>query len=172
MPPRKKVTKDFLKEVFAGRKHLIPRVQLRPVEVPKYDELSVVSLIADIMKEKELAKFFPEQRTKADSPFEAHDCEEPLLQRPCTSSSSARRPPEATAGDCANGRAVRPSRPSRPPTAARRNPEQHTEATSLVLTVGCEAACPLEAFGDCEQEMAHNFRSMSNSVAHTMAHIL
>ena len=68
MPPRKKVTKDFLKEVFAGRKHLIPRAQLRPVEVPKYDELSVVSLIADIMKEKELAKFFPEQRTKADLP--------------------------------------------------------------------------------------------------------
>ena len=68
MPPRKKVTKDFLKEVFAGRKHLIPRVQLRPVEVPKYDELSVVSLIADIMKEKELAKFFPEQRKKADLP--------------------------------------------------------------------------------------------------------
>ena len=68
MPPRKKVTKDFLKEVFAGRKHLIPRAQLRPVEVPKYDELSVVSLIADIMKEKELAKFLPEQRTRADLP--------------------------------------------------------------------------------------------------------
>ena len=68
MPPRKKVTNDFLKEVFAGRKHIIPRAQLRPIEVPKYDDLSVVSLIADIMKEKELAKFFPEQRTKADLP--------------------------------------------------------------------------------------------------------
>ena len=68
MPPRKKVTKDFMKEVYAGRKHLIPRAQLRPIEVPKYDELSVVSLIADIMKEKDLAKFFPEQRTKADLP--------------------------------------------------------------------------------------------------------
>ena len=66
MPPRNKVTKDFLKEVFAGRKHLIPRPQLRPIEVSKYDDLSVVSLIADIIKEKELAKFFPEQRTKAD----------------------------------------------------------------------------------------------------------
>ena len=62
------MTKDFLKEVFAGRMNLIPRVQLRPVEMPKYDELSVVSLIAEIMKEKELAKFFPEQRTKADLP--------------------------------------------------------------------------------------------------------
>ena len=59
------MTKDFLKEVFAGRKHLIPRAQLHPIEVPKYDELSVVSLITDIMKEKELPKFFPEQRTKA-----------------------------------------------------------------------------------------------------------
>jgi len=68
LPPKKKVTKDFLKEVFFRRKHLIPRAQLRPIEVPKYDELSVVNLIADIMKEKELAKFFPEQRTKADLP--------------------------------------------------------------------------------------------------------
>ena len=68
MPPRKKVTKDFLKEVFSGRKHLIPRVQLRLVEVLQYDELSIVSLIAIIMKEKELAKFFPEYRTKADLP--------------------------------------------------------------------------------------------------------
>ena len=25
LPPIKKITKDFLKEVFAGRKHLIPR---------------------------------------------------------------------------------------------------------------------------------------------------
>ena len=68
MPLRKKVSKDFLKEVFAGRKHLIPRAQLRPIEMPKYDELSVVNLIVDIMKEKELAKFFPKQRTKADLP--------------------------------------------------------------------------------------------------------
>ena len=36
--------------------------------MPKYVELSVVSLIADIMKEKDLAKFFPEQLTKAELP--------------------------------------------------------------------------------------------------------
>ena len=36
MPPRKKVTKDFLKEVFACRKHLIPRAQLLLIEVPQY----------------------------------------------------------------------------------------------------------------------------------------
>ena len=54
MPPSKKVTKDFLKEVFAGRKHLIPRAQLRPIVVRKYDELSVVNLIGEVMKKKEL----------------------------------------------------------------------------------------------------------------------
>ena len=36
MPPSKKVTKDFLKEIFNGRKHLIPRPQLPLIEVPKY----------------------------------------------------------------------------------------------------------------------------------------
>ena len=60
LPMEKKITKDFFKEVFAGRKHLIPLNQLRPIEVPKYDELSVVNLIGEVMKQKELAKFFPE----------------------------------------------------------------------------------------------------------------
>ena len=68
MPPLKKITIDFLKEVFAGRKHLIPRDQVRPIDVPRYDELSVVHLIKDIMAQPELAKFFPEQKTAADLP--------------------------------------------------------------------------------------------------------
>ena len=54
--------------MFAGRKHLIPRAQLRPIEVPRYDELSVVHLIKDIMSQAELANFFPEQKTPADLP--------------------------------------------------------------------------------------------------------
>jgi hypothetical protein len=61
MPPKAKVTKDFLKLVFADKKALIPMTQLRPVTVPKYDELSVKNLIADIMTIPELAKFFPAQ---------------------------------------------------------------------------------------------------------------
>jgi hypothetical protein len=68
LPPIKKITKDFLKEVFAGRKHLIPRLQLRPIDIPRYDELSVVHLIKDIMAQPELAKMFPEQKTPADLP--------------------------------------------------------------------------------------------------------
>ena len=42
--------------------------QVRPVEIPKYDELSVVNLITDVMKQPDFAKFFPEQKTKADLP--------------------------------------------------------------------------------------------------------
>jgi hypothetical protein len=59
------VTKDFLKEVFAKRKSLILYAQLRPVSVPHYDELSVVSLIVDVMGQASLAKLFPDQKTKA-----------------------------------------------------------------------------------------------------------
>ena len=68
MPARKKVTKDFLKLVFAGKKDLIPLAQVRPINVPRYDELSVSGLILEVMGQMDLAKFFPEQRTKADLP--------------------------------------------------------------------------------------------------------
>ena len=60
LPARKKVTKDFMKMVFAGKKELIPQAQVRPVSVPRYDELSVSNLIKDVMGTKELSKFFPE----------------------------------------------------------------------------------------------------------------
>ena len=59
MPPVTKINKDYLKEVFAGRKHLIPQAQVRPVVVPKYDELSVRALYKDVMAQPEMAKYFP-----------------------------------------------------------------------------------------------------------------
>jgi len=63
MPPPDKINKDFFKLVFAGKKDLIPRAQLRPVEVPQYDELSVAKLYPEVMKVPEYAKFFPENCT-------------------------------------------------------------------------------------------------------------
>jgi hypothetical protein len=68
MPSRKKVTKDFLKLVFAGKKDLIPQAQIRPINVPRYDELSTKGLINEVMGNKELARFFPEQKTISDLP--------------------------------------------------------------------------------------------------------
>ena len=60
MPPIKKVNKDFLKQVFAGKKQLVPNNQIRPIEVPHYDELSVEALVKDFMTIPDLGKFFPE----------------------------------------------------------------------------------------------------------------
>ena len=60
MPPIKKVNKDFLKQVFAGKKQLVLRNQIRPIEVPHYDELSVEALVKDVMTRPDLGKFFPE----------------------------------------------------------------------------------------------------------------
>ena len=59
MPRVTKINKEFLKEVFAGRKHLIPQAQVRPVVVPKHDELSVRALYKDVMAQPEMAKSFP-----------------------------------------------------------------------------------------------------------------
>ena len=49
LAPIKKISKDFLKDFFAGRKHLLPRTQLRLIKFPHYDDLSVVHLIKDIL---------------------------------------------------------------------------------------------------------------------------
>ena len=60
MPTIKKVKKDFLQQEFAGKKQLVPRNQIRPIEVPHYDELSVEALVKDVMTIPDLGKFFPE----------------------------------------------------------------------------------------------------------------
>ena len=68
MPPPEKINKDFFKLIFAGEKNLIPRDQLRPVEVPQYDELSVVRLYPEVMKVPEYARFFPDGCTANTMP--------------------------------------------------------------------------------------------------------
>ena len=60
MPPITKLNKDFLKSVFAGKKKLMPVSQVRPVNVPKYDELSVTALYQDVMAQASLSVFFPD----------------------------------------------------------------------------------------------------------------
>lgn len=57
-----------MKLVFAGKKDLIPQSQIRPITVPRYDELSVSGLIKDAMANSDLAKFFQDQKTLADLP--------------------------------------------------------------------------------------------------------
>ena len=58
----------MLKLVFSGKKDLIPLSQIKPINVPRYDELSVTALIKDVMAQPDLARFFPDQKTTADLP--------------------------------------------------------------------------------------------------------
>ena len=41
VPPKKMVNKDFLKQVFRDEKKLLPLTDVKYVNVPQYDELSV-----------------------------------------------------------------------------------------------------------------------------------
>jgi hypothetical protein len=59
MPGIDRINKDFLRDIFSGKKHLIPRAQLRPISVPEYDELSVKSLWQEVSQDKELSLYFP-----------------------------------------------------------------------------------------------------------------
>ena len=45
------VNKDFLKEVLAGKKQLLKKADVRSVQVPQYDELSVRRLWPDLRKD-------------------------------------------------------------------------------------------------------------------------
>jgi hypothetical protein len=57
-PPIQSMNKDFLKQILADKKKLIPRTQLRPIVVPNYDELSVKNLWNDVREDPELNVFF------------------------------------------------------------------------------------------------------------------
>jgi hypothetical protein len=68
LPSIDRMNKDFLRDVFAGKKHLIPRDQLRPISVPEYDELSVKNLWQEVLQDKELCSYFPSSISEKNLP--------------------------------------------------------------------------------------------------------
>ena len=62
------MNKDFLKDVLADKKRLIPLKDVIFVNVPKYDELSVKTVYPLIQKDKELMAFFPDKLPKGRLP--------------------------------------------------------------------------------------------------------
>ena len=52
LPPDTMINKDFLKQVFANEKRLLKLSELRTVNVPKYDELSVKNVYPTIQEDK------------------------------------------------------------------------------------------------------------------------
>ena len=62
------IPKDFLKDVFAGRKQLLEKAQVKYVQVPHYDELSVRRLWSDLKKDADFAQYFPATYAKDKGP--------------------------------------------------------------------------------------------------------
>ena len=49
VPEIRYLNKDFLKQVFVEKKKLLSMIDIRPIHIPKYDEVSVKNMIKDIL---------------------------------------------------------------------------------------------------------------------------
>ena len=59
MPPFQMFTKDFEKEIFAGKKKLLKLQEVKFVNIIRYDELSVKSLYDKFLSLDGMQQFFP-----------------------------------------------------------------------------------------------------------------
>ena len=62
------VNKDFLKQVLADEKKLLPISGCRFINVPKYDELSVKNILPLFVEDAEMMKYFPDTYPKDKGP--------------------------------------------------------------------------------------------------------
>ena len=59
VPPEKMVNKDFIKMVLAEQKSMLPLSEVKWVNVPHYDELSVKKFLPKFEDDKEFMKYIP-----------------------------------------------------------------------------------------------------------------
>ena len=64
MPPYDLVTKDFLKDVFCEKKDLLKMNEVHFCNPPAYDEIGVKALYDKVIKQPNMAKFFPDKLPK------------------------------------------------------------------------------------------------------------
>ena len=62
------INKDFLKEVFAEEKELLELKNVKWINVPLFDELSVVNMWPMMKEEKEIIMYFPSKLPKGRVP--------------------------------------------------------------------------------------------------------
>ena len=60
------INKDFLKEVFAEDKDLLELKEVRWINVPLFDELSVIKIWPMTKENKQLMKYFPTKMAKIE----------------------------------------------------------------------------------------------------------
>jgi hypothetical protein len=57
-------TKDVLKDIFSGKKRLLKLKDVRMIQVPKYDEISVKNLYDKLVGLPGMEELFPEKYPK------------------------------------------------------------------------------------------------------------
>ena len=60
VPPEVYINKDFLKQVFRGEKDLLALAQVKYVNVPLYDELSVKSIFETFKHDEKFMRYMPD----------------------------------------------------------------------------------------------------------------
>ena len=64
MPPYAMITKDHMKFVLAGKKKLMLMEDVRFVNVPTFDEVSVKQMYKDVVSQEDVAAYFPDKYPK------------------------------------------------------------------------------------------------------------
>ena len=59
MPTYEQFTKDFAKDLLAGKKKLLKKREVKYIKVKKYDELSVKNLYNDFLELPGMKDYFP-----------------------------------------------------------------------------------------------------------------
>ena len=62
------MNKDFLKAVLQGQKQLLKKAEVRYIQVPHYDELSVKALYPMFAKDVEMMSYFPDKYPTGKGP--------------------------------------------------------------------------------------------------------
>jgi len=58
------LNRDFLRQVLAGHKRLLPLKDLRPISVPKFEELAVLKLFPLMQGNADFMAYFPDNLPK------------------------------------------------------------------------------------------------------------
>ena len=62
------MNKDFLKDVFSGKKQLLMKKEVNYIHVPHYDEISVKALWPEVKKDPIVMSYFPAVYPKGRGP--------------------------------------------------------------------------------------------------------
>ena len=64
VPPTTMVNRDFLRQILAGKKRLMPLHDVRQIVVPKFDELAVAKILELLKDNAEFMSYFPDRMPK------------------------------------------------------------------------------------------------------------